>query len=212
VEPDAPYYRRDLAYVHDRGYGVHAARCAPGVLGLLEPVRQRGGLVLEIGCGSGLLTRHLVRAGHRVIATDASPAMLDLARDAVPEAQEVRSLVLPDDPVPATEAIVGVGHALNDLPDHASVRRALSALAVALLPGGLLAIDLCDLERGADRQGAMAQGRIGDDWAIITRYRSTWRSPCRTTGSATSTSPPSGRRATPWRSAPGTPPPISSPG
>ena len=75
-----PYYRADLALVHHLGFGFHAARCAPGILALLEPVRKRGGLVVELGCGSGLLTRYLVDAGHRVIATDASPAMLDLAR------------------------------------------------------------------------------------------------------------------------------------
>ena len=59
-------FRSDLAYVTDQGYGFHAAACAPGILALLEPVRERGGLVLEIGCGTGLLTRFLVRAGHRV--------------------------------------------------------------------------------------------------------------------------------------------------
>ena len=165
-----PYYRRDLAYVFDRGYGFHAEACAPGILALLEPVRARRGLVLEIGCGSGLLTRRLVEAGHRVIATDASPAMLDLTRDAVGGAAEVRALVLPDDPIPAVDAVVGIGHALNYLPDAAAVGRGLVALADAVLPGGVLAVDLCDLEWGTAREGAMAQGRVGDDWAIITRF------------------------------------------
>ena len=170
METDAPYYRRDLAYVHDRGFGSHAADCAPGILELLDSVRQRDGLVLEIGCGSGLLTRYLVMAGHRVIATDASPAMLDLARQAVQDAHEFRPLLLPDDPVPVADAIVGVGHALNYLPDLAAIRRGLAALATALLPGGLIALDLCDLEWGAARQGAMAHGRVEDDWAIVTRF------------------------------------------
>src|SRR4051812_15797602 len=102
-----PYYRSDLAFIHDQGFGFHADRCAPGILGLLPP----GGTVLELGCGSGLLTKHLVGAGYRVIATDASPAMLDLARRAVPRA-EVRRLVLPDDEFPQVDAIVGVGHCL----------------------------------------------------------------------------------------------------
>ena len=170
METDEPYYRRDLAYVHDRGFGFHAADCAPGIGRLLEPVRRRDGVVLEIGCGSGLLTEHLVAAGHRVIATDASPAMLDLARAAVPTAQEFRRLVLPDDPVPTVDAIVGIGHALNYLPDAAAVRRGLARLAAALLPGGLIALDLCDLEWGTARRGAVAQGRVGDDWAIVTRF------------------------------------------
>ena len=72
-----PYYSRDLALVHARGYGQHADRCAPGILELLAPVS--GGLILELGCGSGALTRHLLAAGHRVIATDASADMLSLA-------------------------------------------------------------------------------------------------------------------------------------
>jgi SAM-dependent methyltransferase len=170
VDDNERYYRDDLAYVHDQGFGFHAARCAPGLLSLLEPVRQRHGLVLEIGCGSGLLTRLLVQGGHRVIATDASPAMLRLAQAAVPGAEQLRTLVLPDDPVPQADAIVGVGHALNYLPDTAAVRRALGALADALRPGGVLALDLCDLEWGAARTDAVGQGRVGDDWAIITRF------------------------------------------
>ena len=165
-------WRPDLAYVFDQGYGFHAADCAPGILRLLAPVRERGGLVLEIGCGSGLLTKLLVAAGHRVIATDAAPAMLELARAAAPNAEEIRQLVLPDDPVPPADAIVGVGHALNYLPDLAAVQRGLGALAGALRPGGLLALDLCDLEWGTAREGAVAvgQGRVGEDWAIITRF------------------------------------------
>jgi SAM-dependent methyltransferase len=105
-----------------------------------------------------------------VIATDASPAMLDLTRDAVRGAEDIRTLALPDDPIPAVDAIVGIGHALNYLSDAVAVRRGLAALADALLPGGVLAVDLCDLEWGATRQDAMAQGRVGDDWAIVTRF------------------------------------------
>lgn len=167
---DAPYYRRDLALVHHRGFGFHAEACAPGILELLEPVRGRAGLVVEIGCGSGLLTRQLVGAGHRVVATDASPAMLDLARQVALGAGDVRRLVLPDDPVPPADAIVGVGHALNYLPDEAAVDRSLAALAGALRPGGILALDLCDLEWGAARSDAPTTGRVGDEWAIITQF------------------------------------------
>ncbi|HVL99320.1 MAG TPA: methyltransferase domain-containing protein [Egibacteraceae bacterium] len=80
-----PYYRADLALVHHLKFGSYADRCAPGILALLEPVRRRAGLVLELGCGSGHLTRHLVAAGHRVVATDASQPLLDLARAELPE-------------------------------------------------------------------------------------------------------------------------------
>jgi len=168
--PDRPYYRPDLALVHHLGFGFHADACAPGILALLEPVRDRGGLVLELGCGSGLLTRHLVDAGHRVIATDASPAMVDLARDYAAGAEDVRVLALPDDPQPAADAIVSVGHVVSYLDDAAAVERVLRGIAAAVRPGGLFAIDICDLEWGASRREAPNYSRVEDEWAIITRF------------------------------------------
>jgi SAM-dependent methyltransferase len=166
-----PYYRPDLALVHDRGFGFHARTCAPGILEFLAPVRRRDGLVLELGCGSGLLTRELIAAGHRVLATDASPAMLELARQQLGgTAEEIRRLTLPDDPLPAADAIVAVGHPLNYLPDAAAIDRAMIGIAGAVRGGGLIAFDVCDLEWGRLRQNAPNYGAAGPDWAIITEF------------------------------------------
>jgi SAM-dependent methyltransferase len=170
VQPSDPYYRRDLALVHHRGFGLHAEACAPGILKLLEPIRRRDGLVLELGCGSGLLTKDLVNAGYRVVATDASPAMLELTREHAPGAEDIRQLVLPHDSIPQADAIVSVGHALSYLPDEAAVDRALVATAQGLRPGGLFALDICDLEWGEARRVAPNLGRVGEDWAIITEF------------------------------------------
>jgi SAM-dependent methyltransferase len=167
--PEDRYYRRDLALIHHRGFGFHALACAPGILALLEPVRSRQGLVLEFGCGSGLLTRELTAAGHRVIATDASPAMLGLARYA-PGSEDIRALVLPSDPLPPADAVVSVGHVLNYLPDERSIAQALTAIARALRPGGLVALDICDLAYGQARHDAPPAARVDDDWAIITQF------------------------------------------
>jgi SAM-dependent methyltransferase len=170
AESDEPYYRADLALVHHLGFGFHADRCAPGILKLLEPVADRGGLVVELGCGSGLLTRYLTDAGHRVIATDASPAMVDLAREYAPDTEDTYVLTLPDDPIPPADAIVSVGHVLSYLPDEDALDRALVAIAEALRPGGVVAIDLCDLEWGAARKGNAGYGRAEKEWAIVTEY------------------------------------------
>ena len=162
------YFQHDLAVVHARGFGKHADRCAPGILDLLTPVRD--GLVLELGCGAGALTRHLLAAGHRVIATDASAAMVELTRSALGSDVDVRQLTLPDEPLPTVDAIVSVGHVISYLPDAASVDRALVAMAGALRPGGVLAIDVCDLEFGRVRAGEDNVGRAGPDWAVITEF------------------------------------------
>jgi SAM-dependent methyltransferase len=160
------YYQQDLALVHDRGYGHHGDRCAPGILALLPP----DALVLELGCGAGALTRHLLTAGHQVIATDASEAMLERARTALGGAADLRRLSLPDDPLPAADAIVSVGHAISYLDDAAAVGRALAAMAGALRPGGVLAFDVCDLEFGRIRAGEPNFARVGPDWAVITEF------------------------------------------
>lgn len=73
-----------------------------GVAGLYESTRQSypaeivdailttaaigpGAAVLEIGCGTGQLTRHLAGRGLNVTAIDIGPAMVDAARHAVPD-------------------------------------------------------------------------------------------------------------------------------
>ncbi len=166
----ATYYRDDLALIHDRGFGFHGDRCAPGILTELEPIRARGGLVLELGCGSGHLTRHLVDAGCRVIATDASPSMLALARHSVGGVESLEQLVLPDAPLPQADAIVSVGHVLNYLPDEDAIYRALIAAAGALRPGGILVLDLQDLRWGESYQEAPSQVRVEDDWVLISEF------------------------------------------
>jgi len=166
--PDDPYYHPDLALVHHLGFGFHADDCAPGILALLEPVRERNGLVVELGCGSGLLTRYLLDAGHRVIATDASPAMLEIARETAPDAEEIRRLALPDDPIPESDAIVSIGHVLSYLPDAGSIDRALVAGAEALRPNGVFAIDLCDFSWTDGRADQHAWGWETETWVLVT--------------------------------------------
>jgi SAM-dependent methyltransferase len=163
------YYRHDLAVIHDQGFSFHADRCAPGILELLAPVRD--GLVLEIGCGSGALTRHLLAAGHRVIATDGSPDMLSLARAALGPDADLRRITLPDEPLPAADAIVSVGHVISYLPDAAAIDRAVVAMAGALRPGGVLAFDVLDLAYGEIAPGRENSGRVAEDWAIVARYQ-----------------------------------------
>jgi SAM-dependent methyltransferase len=165
-----PYYRRDLALVHHLGFGFHADRCAPGILRLLDPVKERGGLVVELGCGSGLLTRYLTDAGHRVVATDASPEMVALAREYAPAVESAYVLELPDDPIPPADAVVSVGHVLSYLPDETAIDRAFVAVAGALLPDGIVAVDICDLEYGERRKGDPPYGRAAEEWAIVTEF------------------------------------------
>jgi SAM-dependent methyltransferase len=166
---DRPY-SSTLARIHHEGFGFHADACAPGILALLEPLR--GGLVVEVGCGSGLLTRHLTDAGHRVVATDASPAMLEIARRYAPAAIDHLLVALPGDPLPEADAVVSTGHALSYLDSTERLETALRACASAVRPGGLLALDLEDVSLLDAPSSWVRRGFLGDDWALVTDHAS----------------------------------------
>ena len=97
------------------------------------------------------------------------PCWTSPAPDA-PGTEDVRLLTLPDDPVPAVDAVASIGHVISYLPDAAAIDRAFVALATALRPGGVFAVDICDLEYGEARRDDRSDGRVGEDWAIVTKF------------------------------------------
>jgi len=106
----------------------------------------RGGPpVLDLGCGSGLVTGRLARAGLRVVGVDRSEAMLRIARRRCarfgPRVRLVRGdlarLRLP----PTAPLAVACGDVVNHLPTRAVVRRVLAAARRSLAPGGVLVFD-----------------------------------------------------------------------
>src|SRR5581483_11531421 len=62
-----PLYRTDLAYIHDRGFSDLAAGVAPELLRILRRHGLRRARIVEAGCGSGVLAKHLTDAGHHVL-------------------------------------------------------------------------------------------------------------------------------------------------
>jgi SAM-dependent methyltransferase len=171
------YYKSDLAWVHHVGYSHHAEQTGPGVVALL----REGGLapsasVLDVGCGSGLLVRQLRAAGFAVHGVDASPAMIELARNYEPSAK-FDVVRLPtglhpgdDGALPKSDAVVSTGHVLNYLDTRAQIAQALSELARAVRPGGVLAIDLMT-EAFCERPDlGQIHAKVQDDWVIVTRF------------------------------------------
>jgi SAM-dependent methyltransferase len=123
-----------------------------------------------------LLARQLRAAGFAVRGVDASPAMIELARGYEPDAKfDVVSLPTgmrpgEDGALPESDAVVSTGHVLNYLDTRAQIAQALSELARAVRPGGLLAIDLMT-EAFCDRRDlGRVHAKVRDDWVIVTRF------------------------------------------
>lgn len=105
-------YRDDLAYIHHAGFSEFAESAAPGLLELLWQRGVRDGLIVELGCGSGILARELTHAGFDVLGFDPSPAMIELARGTAPRARfEVGAFDAIE--LPPCNAIVAMGEVLN---------------------------------------------------------------------------------------------------
>ena len=99
----------------------------------LELVPPPGRLTLDVGCGEGRLARDLKCLGHRVIAIDASPTLVGLAREADPEGdyRVADAAVLPLD-----DASVDLAIAFMSLQDIDEMEEAVREVARVLVLGG----------------------------------------------------------------------------
>lgn len=163
------WYREDLAYIHDVGHADFALRSAPGILGLLRENGVPDGLVVDLGCGSGLWARELLRAGYRVLGIDISEAMVELARQKAPGAEfQVGSLFEAE--IPPCDAVTAVSEVLNYLFDPGNEERGLDRVfgrvRAALRPGGVFVFDV--LGPGQVSPGARKQSfSEGRDWLVL---------------------------------------------
>jgi SAM-dependent methyltransferase len=163
------WYKADLAFIHDVGFSDYALKSAPGILEILARGKAQGGLVVDLGCGSGLWAQELVKARYRVLGIDISEAMITLARNRVPEA-EFRVGSLFDADIPACAAVTSISECLNYLFDPENNRRTLASLFrriyQALTPGGVFVFDVA--EPGQNKQqNPVRWFTPAADWVVL---------------------------------------------
>ena len=119
-----------VAEAYDRGRPAYPAEAVGWLTG------GEAKVVLELGAGTGKLTRELVDQGHAVFATEPDEAMLAILRERVPE---VSAKVATAEEIPANDRsvdVVVVAQAFHWF-DH---EVALPEIARVLKPGGHLAL------------------------------------------------------------------------
>jgi SAM-dependent methyltransferase len=162
-------YRDDLAYIHDVAFGQMAEAAGPVLIKALRDQGHESGLVIDLGCGSGILSRALVEAGYQVWGIDISVSMVLLARDRVPAGRfDVESILS----ARLTEcvAVAAVGECLNYLFDPRHSLTALNGLFRrihdALVPGGIFLLDVA--EPGRVPGGGPIRTFVEDaEWALF---------------------------------------------
>src|SRR5699024_11650965 len=99
-----------------------------------------GGLVLELGCGTGSMTMRLARAGYDMIGVDLSEEMLQIAQEKKEE-EDFDILYLQQDMCEfelygTVRAVICVCDSLNYLLEADEVRCVFRLLDNYLVPGG----------------------------------------------------------------------------
>ncbi len=162
-------YREDLAWIHDAGFSGFALHSATGVLALLRRNGIDGGLVVDLGCGSGVWARHLGFAGYDVVGVDISPAMIRLARRKAPKATFVKASFA-DMQLPQCAAVTSIGepisYAFADDRADRGLLRLFRRVRRALRPGGVF---IFDFARPGREPGGMPKKSYwtGHDWAVL---------------------------------------------
>jgi SAM-dependent methyltransferase len=162
-------YRDDLAHIHDDRFGDVARNAAPVLLEALQRAGHGDGLVIDLGCGSGLFAKPLAAAGYDILGFDVSRPMLALARRRVPKAT-FRLGSLHEADLPRAVAIAGIGESFNYFVrrpfSEAALARLFRRIRSALVPGGVLLFDMAAPGR-VPGGGPIKVHWEADDWAIL---------------------------------------------
>ena len=142
--------------------------------------------MLDAACGIGIDVASLHRRGFRVVAADASAAMVRRCEERLAQQGTAIPVVrCPWDGLPGRfgsefDAVLCLGNSLSHAPSTEARRAALAAFAEVLVPGGTLVLDIQDWEV------VHAAGRRRDDDPLVVardgiecRRRFDWRVPDR---------------------------------
>ena len=162
-------YGKDLAFIHDAGFGNFARQAGPGLLRLLATHSIKDGRVLDLGCGSGIWAAALVNVGYEVLGIDFSPDMITLAHKRVPAGRFIAESFF-NVTFPQCAAVTCMGECLNYQSSETSRRddplpRLFAKICASLQPGGLFIFDI--LEPGCEKGTKRQSHKIADDWAVL---------------------------------------------
>jgi SAM-dependent methyltransferase len=130
------------------------------------PRVPEGSKVLDVCCGTGYLAALLTERGYRVTGFDASPAMIDLARRHVPDAQFEVAAAAGFRTSSRFDAAVSTFDSLNHILDPAELAHAFRAVARVLKPGATFAFDIL-LEAAYRTNWAENFSLVRDDHVLV---------------------------------------------
>lgn len=138
---------------------------------LLNDYGIKDGLLLELGCGTGNMTRLLCRRGYDMIAIDNSEEMLMIARDKAADdtagilylLQDMRSFEL----YGTVRAVVSICDSMNYITDENDLVQVFRLVNNYLDPGGIFIFDMNTLYKYSQILGSQTIAENRDDCSFI---------------------------------------------
>jgi len=140
--PEVSAYDAIASMYHALWFDWYLPSALPALERLFFGRVPTGARVLDVCCGSGHVTKELVRRGYDVTGVDNSAELIALAKQHLPSArfymQDVRNLHLPERYQAALSTFDSLNHILT-LPE---LRTAFRAIQNQLQPGGIFVFDM----------------------------------------------------------------------
>ena len=160
-------YSKNLSFIHDQGFGELAKNASIFISQKSKDINKQP-FIVDLGCGSGIMAKELIKKGGRVYGIDISKEMIAIAQKKAPQAKfKVGSFL--DEEIPTCDVISGVGEVFNYLFDKKidlkSLNKFFRKCHKALKKNGILIFDIMEFSKkiNHNRKGF----KIDKNWAVL---------------------------------------------
>jgi SAM-dependent methyltransferase len=140
--PERSQYDSIAGMYHALWFDWYLPAALPALEKLVFSRVPAGAKMLDVCCGSGHVTKELVKRGYRVTGVDNSAELIELAQQQLPETefsvQDICALVLPK----TYDAALSTFDSLNHLLTLADLQQAFGQIYRALRPGAIFVFDM----------------------------------------------------------------------
>ena len=138
------YYESDLAQIHHEDFTQIAAKASTFFLQKLQEYGLHKGLIIDLGCGSGVFLAKLAKAGYQTTGVDWSKPILDIAQQQVPKSTFIQQSIW-DYQIPPCHGVAATGEIITYRFDDQNTNENIIALFQQvyhqLIAGGIFLFD-----------------------------------------------------------------------
>jgi 2-polyprenyl-3-methyl-5-hydroxy-6-metoxy-1,4-benzoquinol methylase len=163
------FYDTDLAYVHDTGFSNFAHHAAKMLKKVFNEQFNEKGLIIDIGCGSGIVAKELVDSRFEVLGIDISQALIEIAKKRAPNASYTVGSFF-ETTLPKCIGVVSTSECLNyatNGENHNNLKELFRKVFTSLEHGGLFIFDMIEPGTTDDRKFIVEH----EDWTMFLHTR-----------------------------------------